>query len=70
MEDKKPPIRATLKSMYVGLSVYFPFERYESVAAAVSRLNLTIPGKRWKTSIVKDNPDNDNPTYVRVTRIA
>lgn len=67
--DAKQPIRQTLKAMELDQAVEFAFERYESVASAVSRLNVTVPGKRWSTTIVKDNPDSDMPVCVRVTRI-
>lgn len=67
--DAKQPIRQTLKAMELDQAVEFAFERYESVASAVSRLNTTVPGKRWSTTIVKDNPDSDMPVCVRVTRI-
>ena len=68
MNDKQP-IRPTLKGMAPGTVVVFPFERYESVTTAVTRLNMTIPNARWSASIIKDNPDNDNPVAVKVTRI-
>ena len=55
--------------MEVGQEVTFAFERYESVVAAASRLNVTIPGKRWTSAIIRDNPDDNNPIAVRVTRI-
>lgn len=67
--DTKQPIRQTLKAMEVGQEVTFAFERYESVVAAASRLNVTIPGKRWTSAIIRDNPDDNNPIAVRVTRI-
>lgn len=69
MNNDKQPIRPTLKGMAPGTVVVFPIERYESVATTVTRLNMTIPNARWSASIIKDNPDNDTPVAVKVTRI-
>lgn len=67
MSDKKP-IRPTLISLRKGASAVFPLSRYESVVSTVTRLNRVVPAKRWSVNIVKDNPDNDEPQLVRVTR--
>lgn len=68
--ETKQPIRKTLKAMSLQEVVEFDISRYESVVSAVSRLNVTIPDKRWSTFIVRNNPDESIPVKVRVTRIA
>lgn len=67
MSDKQP-IRKTLINLRKGASATFPIERYDVVVSTVSRLNTIASPKRWRTNIVKDNPDNDNPVGVKVTR--
>ncbi len=66
---KKEPIRKTLIALRKGASVTFPIERYDSVVSSVSRLNVVVAGRRWKTAIIRDNPDESNPIYVKVTRV-
>lgn len=68
--ETKQPIRKTLKAMSLQEVVEFDISRYESVVSAVSRLNVTIPDKRWSTFIVRNNHDDSIPVKVRVTRIA
>lgn len=66
--NNKQPIRPTLTALRKGSSAVFPLSRYESVVSTVTRLNRVVPAKRWSVNIVKDNPDNDEPQLVRVTR--
>lgn len=66
--NSKQPIRPTLTALRKGASAVFPLSRYESVVSTVTRLNRVVPAKRWSVNIVKDNPDNDEPQFVRVTR--
>ena len=66
--NNKQPIRPTLTALRKGASAVFPLSRYESVVSTVTRLNRVVLGKRWSVNIIKDNPDNDEPQLVRVTR--
>lgn len=66
--SEKQPIRPTLTALRKGASAVFSISRYESVVSTVTRLNRVVPAKRWSVNIVKDNPDCDEPQYIKVTR--